>query len=100
MVRRSRLRIGAIRTRLACSLTDALAQPAFAGWGQDATLLVFNAHHEDVDFTLPVFDSGMTWSRLIDTAIGESDDEPVIEDKSFVASSRSLQLFLLGSANG
>jgi hypothetical protein len=34
----------------------------------DSFLVVFNAHHEDIDFTVPGAEYGSWWSVLIDTA--------------------------------
>jgi glycogen operon protein len=44
--------------------------------GSEATLLlVFNAHHDVVVFTLPKVPGGRDWRRLIDTNLPEEDDE-------------------------
>src|SRR3954453_13449887 len=41
--------------------------------GSDATLLlVYNAHHEVVEFTLPEVPQGRSWARLIDTGVPDS----------------------------
>ena len=38
--------------------------------GSDATLLmVYNAHHDVVEFTLPKVPEGRSWARLIDTHV-------------------------------
>ena len=54
-------------------LMDGRAQPTgIPQRGQDATLLmVFNAHHDMVRFTLPEVPGGGTWSLLIDTNLPE-----------------------------
>ncbi|MGE3285385.1 MAG: glycogen debranching protein GlgX [Pseudonocardia sp.] len=36
----------------------------------DSFLLVFNAHHEDIDVTLPPSEYGSTWAVVVDTAVG------------------------------
>ncbi|WP_082582107.1 glycogen debranching protein GlgX [Aeromicrobium sp. Root236] len=36
----------------------------------DSFLLAFNAHHEDIEFTLPDGDYGATWTVVVDTATG------------------------------
>jgi isoamylase len=42
--------------------------PASASAGSDATLLlIVNAHHDVVNFTLPEVPQGIYWNRLIDT---------------------------------
>ncbi len=54
-------------------LMDGRAQPTgIPQRGQDATLLmVFNAYHDMVSFTLPEVPGGGTWSLLIDTNLPE-----------------------------
>ena len=42
----------------------------------DSIVLLVNAHHETVPFTLPSRDGGSGWERLIDTA--ESVNDPII----------------------
>ncbi len=36
----------------------------------DSFLLAFNAHHEDIEFTLPDGDYGAAWTAVVDTATG------------------------------
>jgi glycogen operon protein len=44
--------------------------------GAEATMLiVLNAHHDLVDFTLPSAAGGSTWRRLIDTNVPDSEEE-------------------------
>jgi len=64
--------------------------------GSDATLLlVYNAHHDVVNFTLPDVTEGRSWLRLIDT---NQPYAPMTEFKcghSFAATGRSLLVFAL-----
>ncbi len=41
----------------------------------DSFLVMFNAHYEDLDFTIPVEDYGAWWTVLVDTADGEGESE-------------------------
>ena len=66
----------------------------------DATLLlILNAYHEAVDFTLPEGSDGVAWVRLLDTNINGEDEEE--EEPSFpigetyTVTGRSLLLFVL-----
>ena len=69
--------------------------------GHGATLLlVLNAHHDVVNFTLPEAVAGRDWLRLVDTNRPEADDDP--EDPSlfrfgeaYEVTGRSLLLFRL-----
>ncbi len=69
--------------------------------GSEATLLlVMNAHHDTVNFTLPEVTGGRDWLRLIDTDLPDEDDD--LEDALKVemghvyeVTGRSLLLFLL-----
>jgi isoamylase len=38
----------------------------------DSFLLCFNAHHEDVEFTMPASNHGAEWTVIVDTATGEA----------------------------
>jgi glycogen operon protein len=63
----------------------------------DATLLiVFNAHHEAVPFTLPAVAGPDRWYCLIDTSDPDRDDTPVFETHDrYQSVGRSLQVFAL-----
>jgi len=65
--------------------------------GHDATLLMLvNAHHDPVLFTLPACNGGNGWSLLIDTHDPGHDDEPVFDiGHSYEVAPRSLLLFAL-----
>jgi glycogen operon protein len=54
-------------------LLDGRAQPSgLRQRGVDATLLIiFNAHHDVVNFTLPGYDGDERWDLLIDTNVEE-----------------------------
>ncbi len=68
--------------------------------GTDSTLLlVLNAHHDVVPFTLPEAVGGSRWVRLIDTNQGESDDLVEFQfGHSYEVTGRSLLLFILKPA--
>jgi isoamylase len=68
--------------------------------GTDSTLLlVLNAHHDVVPFTLPEAVGGSRWVRLIDTNQGENDDVQDFEfGHSYEVTGRSLLLFILRPA--
>jgi isoamylase len=55
-------------------LMDGRAQPTgIRRRGEDATLLlVLNAHHDLVEFTLPETPGGREWSLLVDTNLAET----------------------------
>lgn len=66
--------------------------------GTEATmLLVLNAHHELVQFTLPSCPGGDRWTVVLDTNVPESEtaDSFAPEDK-YDVTGRSLLLFALG----
>jgi glycogen operon protein len=45
----------------------------------DLLLVILNAHHEIVDFTLPTLTIEAQWSRLLDTSMpGGAADEPAL----------------------
>ncbi|EWC59732.1 Glycogen debranching enzyme [Actinokineospora spheciospongiae] len=59
----------------------------------DSFLLCFNAHHEDIDVTVPDGDYGAEWEVVLDTATGEvSAVEPrvITKDTKLSLTSRSL----------
>jgi isoamylase len=69
--------------------------------GQDATLLlVVNAHHDVVLFTLPPVTGGGAWLRLVDTNLPDEDEDPEDAVKfdfghQYEVTGRSLLLLLL-----
>ncbi|MCG8914345.1 glycogen debranching protein GlgX [Actinokineospora sp. PR83] len=59
----------------------------------DSFLMCFNAHHEDIDVTVPDGDYGAEWEVVLDTATGEvSAPEPrvITKDTKLSLTSRSL----------
>jgi isoamylase len=74
--------------------------------GSEATLLLlFNAHHDVVIFSLPEVKGGRDWERLVDTNLPEEDDDP--DEKAlfkfghaYEVTGRSLLLFVLRPARG
>lgn len=63
----------------------------------DSFLMLINAHHEDMTFTLPGAEYGDTWLPILNTADEVARDEPFADEQwspgSLVAvTSRSLQL--------
>jgi glycogen operon protein len=68
--------------------------------GSEATLLlILNAHHDVVVFTLPEVAGGRDWVRLIDTNLPEEDDDPeeparLAFGHRYEVTARSLLLFL------
>ena len=68
--------------------------------GTDATvLLVFNAWHEGVSFTLPSAGEGADWLRLFDTALETQSAETRAAGAAYVVGGRSV-LALAAAAPG
>jgi glycogen operon protein len=67
--------------------------------GTEATmLLILNAHHEAVNFTLPTLPGGDSWKLLLDTDVAESEASvEIASGKSRAVKARSLLLFVLGA---
>ena len=67
--------------------------------GSDATLLlIMNAYHDVVNFTLPEVPGGNQWKCLIDTNIPDRPDEPLFKPgDEYQITGRSLLLFVLQS---
>jgi isoamylase len=83
-------------------LLDGRAQPSgIKQRGSDATLLiVFNAHHDVVKFTLREVPEGKRWTRLIDTNLPAVAEMPNFEFGSvYDVTGRSLLLFVLQVEN-
>jgi glycogen operon protein len=41
----------------------------------DSFVMLFNAHHEPIEFTLPTSEFGPSWIPVVDTAVGLDDPE-------------------------
>jgi glycogen operon protein len=83
-------------------LLDGRAQPTgIKQRGYDATLLIiFNAHHDVVKFTLPEVPEGKRWTRLIDTNLPAGFDAPNFDfGAQYDVTGRSLLLFVLNVEN-
>ena len=86
------------RMRCFGMLIDGRARPTgIRQRGSAATmLLVLNAHHDLVDFTLPTQADGSVWRRLIDTNVTEDSEAPEFAPGSrYGITGRSLLLFAL-----
>jgi isoamylase len=72
--------------------------------GSEATLLlIVNAHHDVVMFTLPEVTGGRDWLRLVDTNLPDEDEdweeaEHLAFGHRYTVTGRSLLLFLLRPA--
>jgi glycogen operon protein len=59
-------------------------------------LLILNAYHDVVVFTLPEIPEGTHWQCLVDTNIPDRPDEPVFASgEQYEVTGRSLLLFVL-----
>ncbi|MGE5526154.1 MAG: glycogen debranching protein GlgX [Rhodospirillaceae bacterium] len=64
--------------------------------GSDATmLLVLNAYHDLVRFTLPACEGGLAWSLLVDTNATDAEGSSFDFGKAYEVTGRSLLLFVL-----
>lgn len=63
----------------------------------DTLLMLFNSHHEPLDFTLPADQPGETWTPLLDTreAGGKRQHPPVPSGKAYLVEARSLAMFFI-----
>jgi glycogen operon protein len=86
------------RERCFGMVLDGRAQPTgIVRPGSDATLLlILNAYHDVVVFTLPAVLGGNQWKCLVDTNIPERSDEPLFAPgDQYQITGRSLLLFVL-----
>ena len=81
-----------------CDRSDAEWPDASDDWGgrhwiiDDSFLILVNAAHKGVEFTLPVSPSGNAWSQIIDTEnIGDPFAKTAVRDK-IILGGRSLKL--------
>jgi isoamylase len=88
-------------------LLDGRAQTSGTGRrGSEATLLLItNAHHDVVVFTLPTVPRGRDWLRLLDTNLPDQDEDmedalPFKFGHPYEVTGRSLLLFLLRPSKG
>lgn len=56
----------------------------------DTILLLMNAHHEAIPFTLPALKDGQQWERLLDTAAGAAAATPIDGQRPYELSGRSI----------
>lgn len=56
----------------------------------DSFYLIFNAHHEPLDFTLPASKYGRHWEKILDTNVPESDEETFSAGQALTAQGRSI----------
>jgi isoamylase len=73
---------------------DAISSPDERGERvvDDSFVVLFNAHHEDVDFTLPGKDYGKRWLRVLDTADSFNEGALVDAGKKAAVESRSVAI--------
>jgi isoamylase len=79
-------------------LIDGRAQPTgIRQRGTEATLLlVLNAHHDLVEFTLPTHGAGRSWARLVDTNLADDERAHAVgSGEKYGVTGRSLLLFAL-----
>jgi isoamylase len=56
----------------------------------DTILLLLNAHHETISFTLPALKEGQQWERLLETAEGSVTPAPVEGQQLYTLPGRSM----------
>ena len=61
-------------------------------------LLLMNAHHEAIPFTLPTDPAGRSWERLVDTARPDAVSEPLSGGQPYALQGRSVALLRLPRA--
>jgi len=66
--------------------------------GEDSTILiVYNAHHDVVNFTLPSISDGRSWEMLVDTNAPNARSTMHKFDDIYAATGRSMLLFGLAT---
>jgi glycogen operon protein len=75
--------------------TDAEGQPTV----DDTLLILINAHHEPIDFTLPAHNKNVRWEAVVDTrsADDESREGSLKGGEAYQLAGRSLALLRLSS---
>jgi isoamylase len=56
----------------------------------DTILLLMNAHHDAIPFTLPALKDGQQWERLLNTAEGSAAPSPVDGQQPYELPARSM----------
>jgi isoamylase len=83
---------------------DKISEPGLRGEkiSDDSFLLLFNAHHEDLPFRLPPEYFGAGWSRLVNTADAEGEENGVVFEPGAQVSvaARSLQVLIRARQEG
>jgi isoamylase len=59
----------------------------------DTILILLNAHHEPIPFTLPRYKKGQYWERLFDTALDSGAGERFQENHQYPLQGRSMTVF-------
>jgi glycogen operon protein len=63
----------------------------------DTLLILLNAHHEAIPFTLPVHQERLHWERLLDSASPDVEAAPVDEDRPYRLQGRSLAVLRMAT---
>jgi len=63
----------------------------------DTLLILLNAHHEPIPFTLPLRKEGQRWEKLLDTAAPDDATGPIPEDRPYPLEGRSLAVLRVTS---
>jgi glycogen operon protein len=66
----------------------------------DTLLLLFNAHHDAIAFTLPNEESGASWQRILDTAAPEVRDGVFEGGRPYELHGRAAAVFRLAESAG
>src|SRR5207247_38316 len=65
----------------------------------DTLLVLLNAHHEAIPFTLPVHREGCRWERVLDTASPDEEAAAVDEEQPYALQGRSLVVLRMVAAS-
>jgi len=61
----------------------------------DTVLMLLNAHHDEVPFTLPKVDAGKSWLRVVDTVTAQVPEKRLPGGSKYAVQGRALVLFIL-----
>ena len=61
----------------------------------DTVLILLNAHHDEVPFTLPKVDAGKWWLRVVDTVAAQVPEKRLPGGSKYAVQGRALVLFIL-----